>query len=78
MIKEDGKNAKLKYIFVSYTRVHFKTWEERGDDDVCEIAERAAREAGVEAFWLDFKCMPENTKEDDIHRICVLFEDAIL
>lgn len=70
VIEKDGKDAKLNYIFVSYTRVHFKTWEKKGKEDVCEIAERAAREAGVEAFWLDFQCTPGTTQAEDIHRIC--------
>lgn len=70
MIERGGKDAKLRYIFVSYTRVHFKTWETKGSEDVCRIAERAAREAGVEAFWLDFACTPGATQAEDIHRIC--------
>jgi hypothetical protein len=75
-IDKDGEEANLEYIFVSFTRKHFETSEEKGRNDLLQIAENAARQAGVPAFWLDFECMPKDVLEEDINRICDVVRGA--
>jgi hypothetical protein len=75
-IEKHGEEANLEYIFVSFTRRHFKTGKEKGRNDLLQIAENAARQAGVPAFWLDFKCMPGNVLEEDVNRICDVVRGA--
>ena len=80
-IEQHGEEANLEYIFVSFTRKHFKTGEERGRNNLLQIAENAARQAGVPAFWLDFECMPKDVLakevfEEDVNRICDVVRGA--
>jgi hypothetical protein len=80
-IEEHGEEADLEYIFVSFTRKHFNTSEGKGRNDLVQIAEKAARQAGVPAFWLDFECMPKDVLgkevfEEDVNRICDVVRGA--
>jgi hypothetical protein len=73
---EHGEDARLEYLFVSYTRKHFNTYEDRGKEEIRQIGEDAARRAGTNAFWLDFDCTPGKTQAQDIHRICDIVRGA--
>jgi hypothetical protein len=55
-----NKDEVLSYIFVAYTAEQFRT----NDDFIAlhRIAERAARDAGVQAYWIGCTCMPEREK----------------
>jgi hypothetical protein len=60
-----NKDEVLSYIFVAYTAEQFRS----NDDFIAlhRIAERAARDAGVQAYWIGCTCMPEREKiHDDV------------
>ncbi|KAJ0413939.1 hypothetical protein BJY00DRAFT_47457 [Aspergillus carlsbadensis] len=57
-----GPNASLEYVFIAYTTEQF--WTEDDYDELHAIAARAARAAGVPAYWIACSCMPE----DDMNR----------
>lgn len=59
----------LSYVFVAYTREQFgETKEDYKALD--QIAEAAARNAGVEAYWIGHSCMPdEDQLQDDVSRM---------
>jgi hypothetical protein len=40
------------------------------------LAEKAARDANVPAFYIDFMCMDHDTYKEDIHRICDVVRGA--
>jgi hypothetical protein len=75
-LNEQGPDAQLDYLFVSYTRRHFYTKEERGKAEIRKIGEDAARRAKTNAFWIDFDCTPGKTQAQDIHRICDIVRGA--
>jgi hypothetical protein len=80
-IEKHGEEANLEYIFVSFTRKHFDTSKGKGRNDLLQIAENAARQAGVPAFWLDCECMPKDVLakkvfEEDVNRICDVVRGA--
>ena len=52
----------LEYIFIAYTAEQFKTPEDLFV--LHQIADAAARNAGVSAYWVGCSCMPENLHED--------------
>ncbi|KAL3471447.1 hypothetical protein BJX99DRAFT_24620 [Aspergillus californicus] len=53
-----GPDDSLEYVFVAYTAEHF--WTEEDYDELHAIAARAARSAGVPAYWIACSCMPED------------------
>ncbi|KAL2831491.1 hypothetical protein BDW59DRAFT_140226 [Aspergillus cavernicola] len=57
-----GPDGNLEYVFVAYTAQHFQSEEDY--DELHVIAARAARSAGVPAYWIACSCMPE----EDMHR----------
>jgi len=75
-LNEQGEDAQLDYLFVSYTRKHFYTKEDRGKAEIRKIGEDAARRARTNAFWIDFDCTPGKTQSQDIHRICDIVRGA--
>ncbi|KAF3934406.1 hypothetical protein ABW19_dt0202474 [Dactylella cylindrospora] len=68
----DGRNTNLSYIFIAYTQDQFPHTE-IGEPDVNElhaIAETAARQAGVIAFWVAASCLRNPQElESDVYRI---------
>ncbi|KAE9376003.1 hypothetical protein N431DRAFT_333129, partial [Stipitochalara longipes BDJ] len=66
----DFPDRALEYIVVSYTREHFMTSDEKS------LSKKAARDAGVPAFYIDFMCMDDETFQEDIHRICDVVRGA--
>ena len=66
------------YIFVSYTRIHFKTPDE-GLEELVAIGRASAKQAGLEAFWIDYYCLPQepgSQERQDSHRICDIARGA--
>jgi hypothetical protein len=59
----------LSYIFVAYTAEQFHS---TGDLVVLhQIADAAARNAGVTAYWVGCSCMPDSSQlTQDVYRIC--------
>ncbi|KPM45327.1 hypothetical protein AK830_g1186 [Neonectria ditissima] len=105
LIEERGDHVDIEFIFISYTRMHFRvaTDEEidKGDypDEETraahkELAKRdrqalinwgidSAKQAGKEAFWLDFECVREednvarsSSNSDEVYRICDIVRTA--
>ncbi|GAO18681.1 hypothetical protein UVI_02058970 [Ustilaginoidea virens] len=63
----DQSTASTPYLFIAYTAEQF---EEQDFEDLHHIAERAAREAGVPAYWVGCSCMQDKEEiEDDVYRI---------
>jgi hypothetical protein len=63
LAQNDGH--RLSYIFIAYTSEQFNT-----PDDfrvLHEIADVAARNAGVIAYWVGCSCMPGNQLEEDVN-----------
>ena len=82
MINNDGtwelrEGTSQPYIVISYTTKHFKP-NATGYALVARMAEEMAYEAGVDAYWLDFKCRVSEQPQltDDVHRICDVFRGA--
>ena len=67
-IAQNKTESNLSYVFVAYTTEQFST-----PDDLLalhQIADAAARNAGVGAYWIGCSCMPEeNNLEDDASTI---------
>lgn len=63
-IAEQGGAHNLSYVFVAYTAEQFSTPE---DFRVLhEMADAAARRAGVIAYWVGCSCMPDNQLQEDV------------
>jgi hypothetical protein len=67
----------LSYIFVAYTTEQF---DHNSNEDMIalhQIADAAARNAGVAAYWIGCSCMPEpENLQDDVYRICDVIRGA--
>lgn len=65
-------NVHLSYVFVAYTAEQFRTSEDLRV--LYQMADAAARNAGVQAFWLGCSCMPDQeTMQDDVCTICCFY-----
>lgn len=61
----------VSYIFVAYTAEQFQS----GEDEMAlhQIADAAARKAGVMAYWVGCSCMPEPDKvEEDVSQMSIV------
>ncbi|KAH7089718.1 hypothetical protein FB567DRAFT_568535 [Paraphoma chrysanthemicola] len=68
------KSEDLNYIFVAYTAEQFQ-----GPEDLRvlhQIADAAARNAGVMAYWVGCSCMPDENMQEDVYRICDVIRGA--
>ena len=76
-ITSDESQTAQPYVVISYTTVHFKVDASRRGV-IEELAEKMAEEAGVKAYWLDYRCRASKQPEltDDVHRICDVFRGA--
>ncbi|KAK6358112.1 hypothetical protein TWF730_007467 [Orbilia blumenaviensis] len=75
--KTDGQSVNLTYIFVAFSTVQFPTSSERDMRALHRIAEKAARSAGVIAFWTSGSCMRiEEEEEADVYRIADVLRGA--
>lgn len=65
-IAEQGGAHNLSYVFIAYTAEQFNTPE---DFRVLhEMADAAARRAGVIAYWVGCSCMPDNQLQEDVRK----------
>lgn len=70
-----------KYIFFSWTASHFNAWVSENDGkQLEEIARAQTLKAGLEAYWLDFRCCAPDTNSElraaDLHRMCDVIRGA--
>lgn len=72
-----SENTARPYIVISYTAVHLNC-EGFTEKVVEQLAEKMAEEAGLDAYWIDYKCRADKNPQltDDIHRICDVFRGA--
>lgn len=69
-LAEHSAAAEINYLFMSYTGLQFSKTSEDDMNALREIADKATRDFGLQAYWIDLDCMPdENELEDDVHRI---------
>lgn len=71
-----GKEAKLEYVFVSYTSSQFSS-----DEDMFylhRVGQHAARAAHVNAYWLGCSCLgsTKEEQEQNVWRICDVVRGA--
>ncbi|KAF2453803.1 hypothetical protein BDY21DRAFT_387942 [Lineolata rhizophorae] len=67
----------LDYIFVAYTTEQFSHTSAEDMNALHQIAETAARAAGVAAYWIGCTCMPEAAKvHEDVYRISDVIRGA--
>ncbi|KAL2817966.1 hypothetical protein BDW59DRAFT_165672 [Aspergillus cavernicola] len=65
--KHNDHGAILEYVFISYTPAQFLGREDW--DKLHELAEEAARQAGVSAYWISCSCMPDSDQlSEDVSR----------
>ncbi|KAF2471129.1 uncharacterized protein BDR25DRAFT_223590 [Lindgomyces ingoldianus] len=65
----------LSYVFVAYTAEQFRTTEDLRA--LHQMADAAARNAGVPAYWIGCSCMPEpDNLQEDVYRICDVIRGA--
>lgn len=62
-----GAQQDLRYLFVAYTTEQFDHNSRNDMEALHQIAETAARAAGVPAYWVACSCMPEpENLQDDV------------
>ena len=67
----------LSYLFVAYSTEHFSHSSQDDLEALHHIAERAARDAKLPAYWVACSCMPdENEREEDVYRISDIMRGA--
>ncbi|KAJ5930394.1 hypothetical protein N7466_005887 [Penicillium verhagenii] len=72
--KNPDKNT-AKYVFVAYTRSQFPGSESE-EEAIRTIGLKAARDAGVPAYWLDFECIDQVDKESGVFCISDIVRGA--
>ncbi|KAJ9640452.1 hypothetical protein H2199_005991 [Coniosporium tulheliwenetii] len=66
----------LQYLFVAYTAEQFRN-NDKDMKALHHIAEKAARDAGLPAYWIGCSCMPEQEKvHEDVFRISDVIRGA--
>lgn len=74
-------SKQIPYVFISYTNEHFHTnTSEKGRQTIEFIAQAQAKEAGLRAYWLDFRCRAPGSDPDlltaDVNRMCDVIRGA--
>jgi hypothetical protein len=64
------------YLFMSYTGLQFNRNSMDDSKALRQMAERATRDAGLQAYWTDVDCMPPQDLEEDVYRICDVVRGA--
>lgn len=65
----------LSYVFIAYTAEQFQSPEDLRA--LHQIADAAARNAGVIAYWVGCSCMPDPSEmTQDVYRICDVIRGA--
>lgn len=68
-ITQYKRERDLSYVFVAYTAEQFQSTEDLRA--LHQIADAAARNAGVAAYWVGCSCMPDPAElTQDVYRIC--------
>jgi hypothetical protein len=68
-ITQYKRERDLSYVFVAYTAEQFQSTEDLRT--LHQIADTAARNAGVTAYWVGCSCMPDPAElSQDVYRIC--------
>ena len=72
---------RLAYLFISYTNEHFHTdTSEDGRQSIEHIAQTKTKEAGLQAYWLDFRCRAPKSDPEllnaDVYRLCDVIRGA--
>lgn len=73
-ITQSQSEDSLSYIFIAYTAEEFSTVEDLRE--LHQIADTAARNAGVPAYWVGCSCMPDTELTQDVYRICDIIRGA--
>ncbi|KAL8943711.1 MAG: hypothetical protein Q9216_000910 [Gyalolechia sp. 2 TL-2023] len=81
--------SRVPYAFISFTAVHFpfrrstSVSENQASDaqrTVDRLAQEQTLEAGMKAYWVDFRCCAPDDEEDlhtaDVHRMCDVIRGA--
>ncbi|KAL8722803.1 MAG: hypothetical protein Q9225_000752 [Loekoesia sp. 1 TL-2023] len=81
--------SRVPYVFISFTAMHFPfrrsatVSESRACDaqrTVDRLAQEKTLEAGMEAYWVDFRCCAPDEDEElhtaDVHRMCDVIRGA--
>jgi hypothetical protein len=77
VVRTDESKANTDYIFIGYSTTQFDNKSNEDMNALHQMAERAAREAGVPAFWVAGSCMPEASEmEEDVYRISDVMRSA--
>lgn len=67
----------LSYLFVAYSTEQFSHSSRDDLEALHHIAERAARDAKLPAYWVACSCMPdESEREEDVYRISDIMRGA--
>ncbi|KAF2633545.1 hypothetical protein BU25DRAFT_427050 [Macroventuria anomochaeta] len=65
----------LAYVFIAYTAEQFQSSEDLMA--LHQMADAAARNAGVMAYWVGCSCMPDSDQlQEDVYRICDVIRGA--
>jgi hypothetical protein len=77
-VREVGQaHADTEYLFIGYTTEQFDNYSDEDMNDLHVIAERAAREAHIPAFWVAGSCMGSDEEvEDAVYRISDVMRGA--
>ena len=95
MVLSNGKweltsdTSRVSYVFISFTAMHFPFRRSAAvsEDQACDaqktidrLAQEKTVEAGLEAYWVDFRCCAPDEEEDlhtaDVHRMCDVIRGA--
>ena len=80
-VLDSNPTKRTAYLFISYTNEHFHTnTSHDGRQSIEHIAQSKAKEAGLQAYWLDFRCRAPNSDpallNADIYRLCDIIRGA--
>ncbi|KAL9589937.1 MAG: hypothetical protein Q9203_001256 [Teloschistes exilis] len=81
--------SRIPYAFISFTASHFPFRPSKtvsvdkavsAQNTLEELAQRKTLEAGLEAYWIDFRCCAPNEEAElhtaDVHRMCDVIRSA--
>ncbi|KAF2129101.1 hypothetical protein P153DRAFT_397288 [Dothidotthia symphoricarpi CBS 119687] len=74
IVKVEDNSAPLSYVFIAYTVEQFRSNEDK--IALHKMADAAARNAGVSAYWVGCSCMPDDQLQEDVYRICDVIRGA--
>ncbi|KAJ5730315.1 uncharacterized protein N7483_004823 [Penicillium malachiteum] len=73
----EADNGTLDYLFICYTTLQFSYDSIDDMEELHRISESAARQAGVNAYWVACSCMPDDEEcSEDVYRISDIVRGA--